>query len=871
MVACANRLSVLANGRSFVGFEHTPLIHLEELIMAHRWQYCWLILGAALIVMGRELSATARSGDIFAPYQQQIQDNLPPGLQMRLPSEVPSSVFSPGTPNQYRIRVIPSTPALGLTVSIFNCEQDEPTCLVGSFAVDSLASIRAREALQQHQAAATPITLAPDRQGYLWEGSKQNPPSPFSSVMWEQDGQIYTVRFRVQQRQNMLYMASSMAKTEPIGGTVAAVAGGVGENSPEPVTPPILPRVLPSPATEERDVNQSDPPQSTPSPLASPVAERSHSLPRLLPSSPTIPQVAKVDESVAVVLPSFPSTEVAVLSDNLFTPYQEQIQHSLPVGWKMRLPSQILLNDTSKVEKSQYRVLVSRSASGSGLTVSLLSCDRDPLSCLVGSFSVDTQANTEVQQALAQHQAKAAPITLTDGIQGYYWLEPFRSNPPSQFSSVMWQQDGLIYRVRFSALERQNILYMARLMAIGSPIFSTSTTTGVTDLPPPLERPILVALKIEPSGSGVGDINSRNLASASLGTNTSEPEASTSQDSSKSGEECRLDSPSRSGTPKPVVSIPITVKGKPGFVEVKGSTVFDADTIAQRINPMIEKLAAGSLTQEQFDQEISDAITQLYLENDYLTSKAILSKMTENTLEIEILEGRLQQIQIEGRKRLNLGYICNRIKLAAGTPVNTTRLEEQLRLLRVSPHFENVEASLRGTGNPSESTLIVRVKEANPFTFNWNIDNYSPPSIGSERLGIGFRYLNLTGLGDILTGSYRFTTTGGADIFDFTYQIPVNPMEGAFLLRVAPNRNEITQSPFDELGIKGETELYQIAFRQPLVRTPREELALSVGFTFQEGQTFLFDQLPTPFGLGPDQNGVSRTSVFTFSQDYIRR
>ena len=35
------------------------------------------------------------------------------------------------------------------------------------------------------------------------------------------------------------------------------------------------------------------------------------------------------------------------------------------------------------------------------------------------------------------------------------------------------------------------------------------------------------------------------------------------------------------------------------------------------------------------------------------------------------------------------------------------------------------------------------------------------------------------------------------------------------------------------------------------MRSPREEFALSLGFTYQDGQTFLFDDLATPFGVGP--------------------
>ncbi|MEH2277736.1 MAG: hypothetical protein V7K40_23835 [Nostoc sp.] len=48
------------------------------------------------------------------------------------------------------------------------------------------------------------------------------------------------------------------------------------------------------------------------------------------------------------------------------------------------------------------------------------------------------------------------------------------------------------------------------------------------------------------------------------------------------------------------------------------------------------------------------------------------------------------------------------------------------------------------------------------------------------------------------------------------------------------------------------------------MRSPRVEFALSLGFTYEDGQTFLFDNLATLFGIG-------RTSVIKFGQDYIKR
>jgi hemolysin activation/secretion protein len=305
-------------------------------------------------------------------------------------------------------------------------------------------------------------------------------------------------------------------------------------------------------------------------------------------------------------------------------------------------------------------------------------------------------------------------------------------------------------------------------------------------------------------------------------------------------------------------------------IQVVDSTAFTE----QQLDQVVQPFEGRELTQEEI-VKAADAITQLYLNNNYINSRAIPVAQqpgsTDGVVVIRVIEGRVAEIEVQGTRRLNPDYVRSRIQLGAGIPLNTIRLEEQLRLLRLDPLFNNIEASLRPTGKIGQSILIVRVEEADAFTSSFGIDNYSPPSIGSERLGVELRHRNLTGNGDELAGSWYHSLTGGSDLFDFSYQIPVNAMNGKVRLRFAPNRNEITQSPFDQFGIKANQDVYDINYRQPLVRSPREEFALSLGFTHENGQTFLFDQLPTPFGIGPDPNGVSRTSVFKFSQDYVRR
>ncbi|MEP6518286.1 ShlB/FhaC/HecB family hemolysin secretion/activation protein [Microcoleus vaginatus] len=320
--------------------------------------------------------------------------------------------------------------------------------------------------------------------------------------------------------------------------------------------------------------------------------------------------------------------------------------------------------------------------------------------------------------------------------------------------------------------------------------------------------------------------------------------------------------PSPSPVPPTLPNTPIEVQK----IQVVGSTILSQDEINALVNP----LEGRSTTLEQLKQ-IADKITEIYLNRGYITSRAVLppQTITAGVVQIQVIEGKLARIEVEGTKRLNPNYIRSRIRLGAGMPLSTASLEDQLRLLRVDPLFDNVEASLRAGDNEGESILIVRVSEANPFQPTFSIDNYSPPSVGSERLGVSLRHRNITGNGDELAGAY-YRSLGDSDVFDFSYRVPLNAMNGTLQLRAAPNRNSIVQEPFDAFDISGKSHLFEVSYRQPLRRTPIEEFALSAGFTYQTGRTFLAGE-PYAFGIGPDSNGVTTTSAIKLGQDYIRR
>jgi hemolysin activation/secretion protein len=276
------------------------------------------------------------------------------------------------------------------------------------------------------------------------------------------------------------------------------------------------------------------------------------------------------------------------------------------------------------------------------------------------------------------------------------------------------------------------------------------------------------------------------------------------------------------------------------------------------------------VSQDDADK-IVKAVNLLYQREGYISSLAKLDRVGDAFV-ICVIEGRLDEnIKIEGLQRLRRSYVADRLAKGIGVPLNAFQLEEQLKLLKADPLLSNLEASIRPFERSGKSNLTVKVIEAPAFSSSVSLNNYSPPSVGAERAMIELDYRNLTGIGDRVSVGYSRTLTGGSESFDLGYQVPINSMNGTLQFRLAPSRTAITQKPFNELGLRGKQQVYEINYRQPIVRSLGREFALSLGLTRQTGQSFLFERLPNPFGIGADEEGKTKTSVIRFGQDYTIR
>ncbi|MGV0107920.1 ShlB/FhaC/HecB family hemolysin secretion/activation protein [Nostoc sp. DSM 114160] len=307
--------------------------------------------------------------------------------------------------------------------------------------------------------------------------------------------------------------------------------------------------------------------------------------------------------------------------------------------------------------------------------------------------------------------------------------------------------------------------------------------------------------------------------------------------------------------------------------EVVGSTVFSAQELAQATAEFTKRPI--SLTQVY---QARSKITDLYVKNGYITSGAYIPPQTiqSGVVKIQVVEGKLEDIQVTGTRRLNPNYVRSRLAIATSPPLNRQRLLEALQLLQLNPLIKNVTAELSAGSQTGTSLLEVKISEAKTFSGQIILDNGRSPSVGSFRRGLRLNEANLLGLGDGLSVGY--TNTDGSNSFDASYTLPLNPRNGTLSFNYGTTSSNVIEPPFDTLDIESASRYYEVTFRQPIVQTPTQEFAL--GLTASRRESDISWKLqkeseggfpPSLLSPGADEEGRTRVSALRFFQEWTSR
>lgn len=307
-------------------------------------------------------------------------------------------------------------------------------------------------------------------------------------------------------------------------------------------------------------------------------------------------------------------------------------------------------------------------------------------------------------------------------------------------------------------------------------------------------------------------------------------------------------------------------------INLVGSTVLSQQEIDQLVAPYENR----TVTTEDLE-ELRRRITLAYIDKGYPNSGAVLPDqvVTDGKITMQVVEGRLSEIHIQGTKWFRPSYLRDRIALSAGPPFNMNPLRDRLQVLLQDDRLERLNAELKPGAVPGEAILDVAVQEANPFRAFVEYNNYINPTVGENQLRGTVAHNNLTGHGDILSLSFGASAqaspykVGVLPSLNAAYAIPLTKYDTTFLAGYRFFNFKVIEDPFRPLDIKSETQIFTLSLRQPVYRTLNDEVAIAIVGEYEQNANLL-GGIPFDFVNGM-QNGFGNVAALRFIQEWTHR
>ena len=302
-------------------------------------------------------------------------------------------------------------------------------------------------------------------------------------------------------------------------------------------------------------------------------------------------------------------------------------------------------------------------------------------------------------------------------------------------------------------------------------------------------------------------------------------------------------------------------------VEFKGNTVFPAKDLDSIAAPYVGRLVRVSEL-----EELRQKLSQYYADNGYVNSGVVLSGDSANgVIVFQVIEGKLTGIRLRGMERLNDNYVAKRLARDSDGPLNINVLRERYQLLLTDPLFQRLNARLMPDTRLGEALLDVDVERARPYQLAATYNNYRPPSIGTQALGLSGSLRNLSGRGDLLEASVEAPAElQNSDLRgSLAWHLPLGYCGTGVVFSIDHGLSSVVEQSMQTLNIQSTLNSREVGISQTLFESLKERLSLGLNRVHRDNTTTL---LGTPYSfIQGEPNGVSTESLWRFTEDYTRR
>ena len=271
-------------------------------------------------------------------------------------------------------------------------------------------------------------------------------------------------------------------------------------------------------------------------------------------------------------------------------------------------------------------------------------------------------------------------------------------------------------------------------------------------------------------------------------------------------------------------------------------------------------------------EELRQKVTRAYVDRGYVNSGALLPAALprDGTLQIEVIEGRLEGLRVKGQGRLHESYLRWRLWPDPNAPFNVETLRERFQALLSDPMFDRVHAGVSPGSRVGSAFLDLEIVRAQPYQLALYANNYRPPSIGESAAGVSAWVRNLTGLGDVVDASAQVPLQGDhRPRGEISWRIPAGPWGTEIYGLASRGQSAVLEEPTRILDIESDVRTLEAGIVQRVLENSRHRLAFGIVSADRENTTTL-GGVPFSFVLG-EPDGITHVRSARFWQEYSFR
>lgn len=299
-------------------------------------------------------------------------------------------------------------------------------------------------------------------------------------------------------------------------------------------------------------------------------------------------------------------------------------------------------------------------------------------------------------------------------------------------------------------------------------------------------------------------------------------------------------------------------------VDIVGNQAVPTDALRTAAAPFLgEVLSHGDLARLQ------DTLTRVYIDRGFVTSGAKIppQRVSDGRLRIQIVEGRLEQIQIKNAAGFRERYLRDRVVRDADSIVNVARIEERLQRLQEDDRIDRIDAALVPGSSQGQSRLVLDATANAPIQGRVDISNHQSDEIREANARVRLEHNNLTGWGDRIGIETRLGV--GLQEVSLDYEIPINRHDTTLGFDGDYIQSQIQDDLLRSANIESEAWSTSLILRHPLIRTRETTLGLFARAEYRLSKTRI-DGEPFSFADGVE-NGRSTIAALRVGPEYSRR